>query len=166
VSETWRWTEQDKASLESTLRLFREGTPTHNAFLKLRAAIAEIERLRTNLANAQRERDTYAAAGGALMGANKEIERLKQRCADSDAVNARYVKRVAELERDADRLDFLEMNDLQVLYRAPGWHLKAPRSSCEYGQGPTIREAINNAIDAVRSGETDEKLLALLDESE
>lgn len=36
-----------------------------------------------------------------LRAAIAEIERLKQRCADSDAVNARYVRRVAELTDSA-----------------------------------------------------------------
>jgi len=37
-----------------------------------------------------------------LRAALAEIERLQQRCADSDAVNARYVRRVAELTDSAE----------------------------------------------------------------
>jgi len=37
-----------------------------------------------------------------LRAALAEIDRLKQRCADSDAVNARYVRRVAELTDSAE----------------------------------------------------------------
>jgi len=125
---------------------------------KLKRQVEEIERLRTDLANTQRERDTYAAAGGALMDANEEIERLQQRCTDSDAVNARYVKRVAmltdgaedwhrvaderagelvklqqrvaELERDAKRLDaILEYGSEIELYGSSG------RIDVEWGYG-------------------------------
>ena len=113
-----------------------------------------------------------------LRDALAEIERLKQRCADSDAVNARYVQRVAmleneqegllslntsltaerdearsevaELERDAERLEWLSHSaDLRnFLDRLGGWTVITDGGSL----GP-FRE-LREAIDAAKAGES------------